>query len=74
MFDFAGLFSRDSNDDATDPLSAPAPTAEARPINYMVRKDGKPFAILNATPTLAQRTVTGFMRAIPASCWSYERA
>jgi hypothetical protein len=75
MFDFAGLFSRDSNDDDANSTSAsaPAPTA-ARPANYVVRKDGKPFAILNATPALAQRTIAGFMLATPAAHWSYERA
>lgn len=74
MFDFTGLFSRDSHDDdAIETNAAPAAT-EARPSNYLVHKDGKPFAILNATPVLAERTIAGFMLATPGSRWSFERA
>lgn len=72
MFDFTGLFSRDSHDDATETTAASSAPG-ARPLNYMVHKDGKPFAILNATPALAERTVAGFMLATPASHWSFER-
>lgn len=76
MFDFTGLFSRDSRDDATETTAAPAAPAPApaRPGNYLVHKDGKPFAILNATPALAERTVAGFMLATPGARWSFERA
>jgi hypothetical protein len=49
------------------------PPAIARPVEYVVRKDGKPFAILNATPALAERTMAGFARATPAASWSLER-
>lgn len=45
----------------------------ASPGEYMVRKDGKPFAILNATPALVQRTLAGFEMACPSASWSVER-
>lgn len=72
MFDFTGLFSRGNHDDATAMTLAPR-AAETHPRNYMVHKDGKPFAILNATPALAERTLAGFRLATPASTWSFER-
>lgn len=46
----------------------------ASPVEYVVRKDGKPFAILNATPALVRRTLAGFALACPAASWSAERA
>ncbi|MGE5476752.1 MAG: hypothetical protein ACM3Q1_08875 [Bacteroidales bacterium] len=46
----------------------------AAPVEYMVRKDGKPFAILNAPPALVQRTLAGFAQACPSASWSFERA
>ncbi len=66
MFDCAGLTSCDSPDDFTA-------TADARPLDYVVTKDGKPFAILNATPELARRTVSGFALAAPEATWSMDR-
>lgn len=42
------------------------------PVEYMVRKDGKPFAILNATPALVRRTLAGFALACPSASWSAE--
>ncbi|HTH16093.1 MAG TPA: hypothetical protein VL974_05520 [Magnetospirillum sp.] len=48
-------------------------THAPQPVEYVVRKDGKPFAILNATPTLAERTLAGFRQAAPAASWSFER-
>jgi hypothetical protein len=66
MFDFAGLFRRDTSEITTT-------TAEPveRPLDYTVFKDGAPFALLNATPALAARTVAGFLRAEPDCRWSY---
>ncbi|MBC7952261.1 MAG: hypothetical protein H7Z12_10655 [Rhodospirillaceae bacterium] len=46
---------------------------ETCPVEYVVRKDGKPFAFLNATPALATRTVTGFALATPEADWTFER-
>lgn len=67
MFDISGFFTR-ANRDACETNIAPP-----RPVDYLVHKDGKPFALLNATPALAERTVTGFMLAIPDSAWSLQR-
>ena len=52
---------------------SPASRAAASPAEYMVRKDGRPFAILNATPALVQRTLAGFAQAEPSAFWSIER-
>lgn len=46
---------------------------DASPEDYVVRKDGKPFAILNATPALVRRTLAGFAQAEPSATWSVER-
>jgi hypothetical protein len=59
----------ESLDRPTSALRTPA----SRPVEYVVRKDGKPFVILNATPALAERTMAGFVRATPAASWSLER-
>lgn len=59
--------------DTVDRTSQGRRTASHRPVQYMVRKDGKPFAILNATPALADRTLAGFALASPAASWSVER-
>lgn len=67
MFDLSGLFTRASRDDARTEV------ASARPIDFVVHKDGKPFAILNATPALAERTIAGFERTTPQSAWSLQR-
>lgn len=56
-----------------DPVCLARPTHSTRPVEYVVRKDGKPFAILNATPALAERTLAGLALANPAACWSAER-
>lgn len=53
-------------------IVAPRATAVS-PLEYMVRKDGKPFAILNATPILVRRTLAGFALACPSATWSIER-
>lgn len=49
------------------------PRATTSAVEYVVRKDGKPFAILNATPALIQRTLAGFALAEPSASWSIER-
>ncbi|HLO79050.1 MAG TPA: hypothetical protein VK196_21550 [Magnetospirillum sp.] len=49
------------------------PAEPHRPVEFLVRKDGKPFAILNASPALIQRTLAGFMLASPTASWSVER-
>lgn len=64
--------SRDFRDDAAETTECP-PAAEPCPVEYVVRMDGKPFAILNATPALATRTVTGFALARPEADWTFER-
>jgi hypothetical protein len=66
MFESAGLTFSDLQEDFTA-------TADPRPVEYVVRKDGKPFAILNATPELARRTVSGFALAAPQAAWSMDR-
>lgn len=65
MFDLSALFARASRHSTIARTSSP--------VEYLVHKDGKPFAILNATPALAERTVTGFMLATPDSAWSLHR-
>lgn len=76
MFDFAGLFQRPSQD---IPVASPAMLAEpredasARPLDHVVLKDGRPFAILNATPELARRTLDGFVHSTPAARWTLAR-
>lgn len=72
MFSQAGLPTRETRDDASR-TNASTSSAAQRPVDYVVRKDGKPFAILNATPALAQRTVTGFALASPGASWSFDR-
>lgn len=64
--------SRDFRDDAAE-TSALNPAVEPCPVEYVVCKDGKPFAILNATPALAMRTITGFALATPGADWTFER-
>lgn len=59
--------------DTQDRAGSARPGGSARPVQYVVRKDGKPFAILNATPALAARTLAGFKQANPAAAWSCER-
>ncbi|MBX9634854.1 MAG: hypothetical protein K2X44_07715 [Magnetospirillum sp.] len=72
MFDHSGLPTSTFCDDASE-TSVSVPAAEPRPVEYVVCKDGKPFAILNATPVLAARTVTGFALATPGTHWTFER-
>jgi hypothetical protein len=63
MFSFSGLFARDTAETSSSPCEDP--------INYTVFKDGIAFAILNATPALAARTITGFIRSTPDADWTY---
>lgn len=51
-----------------------SPAPDAQPVEYVVCKDGKPFAILNATPALVRRTLAGFAQACPTASWSAEPA
>lgn len=51
-----------------------SPATGTQAVEYVVRKDGKPFAILNATPALVRRTLAGFALACPAASWSAEPA
>jgi len=55
--------------DEFDPDGATA----TRPQDYLVTKDGSPFALLNAAPALAEYTLNGFRRADPQACWNCER-
>jgi|AGTN01.1.fsa_nt_gi hypothetical protein len=66
MFDCTGL---PTCDDASE-VDSRGPDACDRPMEYVVCKDGKPFAVLNATPSLALRTVAGFCRSVPSASWS----
>lgn len=73
MFDFIGLFHRSHQDvpmafTAADPEPQPA-----LPLDHVVLKDGRPFAILNATPALASRTLAGFVRSTPGVRWTLAR-
>lgn len=69
MFDPSGPPSCAAHDSAAAP-SVSRPKAESCPVEYVVHKDSKPFAILNATPVLATRTVNGFALASPGAEWS----
>lgn len=69
MFDFTGFFSRD-DDTATITTEA---AAEDSPIDFVVLKDGCPFAILNASPGLAEYTMAGFALATPEAQWALAR-
>lgn len=69
MFDFSGIFHRSS----PIPASAAVWSAPEHPVDYLVTKDGRPFALLNATPALAEHTLAGFVRGTPDAVWSYER-
>lgn len=62
MFDFTGL---------RPARRATAVRAEP-PVDYTVLKDGVPFALLNAAPILAARTLAGFAKAAPDSAWRLE--
>lgn len=73
MFDFAGLFSQNCSDDDDDGECGAA-EAVGGYVTYTVYKDGQAFAILNAVPRLAARTVAGFRMASPDSAWVYEAA
>ncbi|MGE5547853.1 MAG: hypothetical protein ACM33T_13200 [Solirubrobacterales bacterium] len=44
-----------------------------RPVEHVILKDGLPFAIINATPVLAERTVAGFARVAPEAHWVLAR-
>ncbi len=59
---------------APDLTGTACPTGSTPAVEYVVHKDGKPFAILNATPALARRTVAGLALASPTASWSFERA
>ncbi len=76
MFDFAGLFQR-TPEDASVPspavLAEPGEDASARPLDHVVLKNGRPFAILNATPELARRTLDGFVHSTPEARWTLAR-
>jgi hypothetical protein len=73
MFDCTGLPTSDCRDDASE-AESPGSSAFDRPMDYVVRKDGRPFLVLNATPSLALRTLAGFCRAVPSASWSVIRA
>jgi hypothetical protein len=63
MFDFTRLL----------PPARRVTSAKAeRPVDYTVLKDGVPFALLNAAPVLAARTLAGFAKAAPESAWQLE--
>ncbi|CAA7626486.1 hypothetical protein [Magnetospirillum sp. UT-4] len=63
MFSFSGLLTRERRS---------VHSGQPRPADHLVHKDGMPFAILNATPALAARTVAGFRLAVPEAHWSYQ--
>lgn len=71
MFDRPGL----PRDDMSERSEADSRESDAWavPVDHVVRKDGEPFAVLNATPSLALRTVAGFRRAAPSASWSVDR-
>lgn len=69
MFDHTEL---PSHADAAD-VGAHGPSRLERPADFMLRRNGTPFAILNATPALARNTVAGFRRTAPGVSWSVDR-
>jgi hypothetical protein len=62
MFDFTGPFTPSKRATARD----------ERPVTYTVFKDDQPFAMLNAVPLLAARTLAGFVKATPECSWRLE--
>ncbi len=71
MFEFAGLFSRPTPESIHGELQTEG--HGGMPVDYVVLKNGHPFARLNATPVLAEQTVAGLRRATPAARWTYKR-
>lgn len=73
MFDSTGLHAYFANDtlSSSDDHGAVAAT---KPMDFVVHKNGLPFAILNATTVRAHATVDGFRRAVPGAVWSLSRA
>lgn len=70
MFHFTEMFTRDRAAQMRDTTTI----AAADPVvDYLVLRDGQPFAVLNATPTLAERTIMGFARATPEIHWELTR-
>lgn len=72
MFDFTGFFSRDDHNDDVAEVSIDTAT-EDNPVDFVVMKNGRPFAILNATPGLAEYTMAGFALATPEAQWALAR-
>ncbi|HSV29701.1 MAG TPA: hypothetical protein VLL76_09075 [Candidatus Omnitrophota bacterium] len=68
MFDATGFHCRDDHHDECETID---PTAA--PLDHVVLKDGRPFAILNATPALAEYALAGFVQATPGSQWTLAR-
>lgn len=73
MFHLSGLFQHGR---PRPPLpSAPSAPMDDAPVprDHVVLKDGRPFAILNATPALARRTLDDFVRSTPEARWTLAR-
>lgn len=74
MFDLTGFFSRDDHhDEPTGTMAIDTPAAATAPVDHVVLKDGSPFAILNASPALAEFTLAGFVQATPEAQWTLAR-
>lgn len=69
MFHFTEMLTRTRAAQMRDDTIAADPA-----VDYLVLRDGQPFAILNATPSLAERTVSGFARATPEVHWALTRS
>lgn len=69
MFHFTELFTRDRAAHMRDDT-----ISIDRAEDYLVLRDGEPFAILNATPSLAERTMAGFARTSPEVRWALTRS
>lgn len=72
MFDFTGFFSRDDHHDDAETMSVDTAAGNS-PADFLVLKDGRPFAIVNATPGLAEYTIAGFALATPEAHWALAR-
>lgn len=68
------MFESNGLPDISAAPAAPPVTAlvAAGPMEFIVFRNGQPFAVLNATPALAARTVAGFARVSPGCAWTYE--
>ncbi|MEW5727017.1 MAG: hypothetical protein AB1918_04250 [Pseudomonadota bacterium] len=73
MFHLSSLFQRGRPRPPLQSVPSAPVDEDLGPRDHVVLKDGRPFAILNATPALARRTLDNFVRSTPEARWTLAR-